>query len=108
MLRITQTNTSPHEGNCLQAAVASLLDLALDEVPHFILSPDWEIRFMDFMADSGRPVTLTGYTGMESGIAVGPTVRATHHAVVMEHGSLAWDPHPSRAGLLAVSHVYAV
>lgn len=108
MQRITQTNTTPREGNCLQAAVASLLGLTLDEVPHFILSPAWEIQFMDFMADNGMPVTLTKYTGVESGIAVGPTVRDTRHAVVMEHGSTVWDPHPSRAGLMAVLHVYAV
>lgn len=108
MHRITQTDTSPGTGNCLQAAVASLLDLDLDDVPHFILDPAWEISFMDFMEANGQPVTLTKYTGEENGIAVGPTVRATHHAVVMLHGATAWDPHPSRAGLLNVTHVYAV
>jgi hypothetical protein len=108
MLPVTQTDTSRGRGNCLQAAVASLLELPLAEVPHFILWPDWEIRFMDFMADNGLPVTMTAYDKSSTGIAIGPTVRHTTHAVVVNYGRTVWDPHPSRAGLLRIDHVYDV
>jgi len=107
MRKVTQTDTGSGTGNCLQAAVASLLELPLSRVPHFILHDDWEIRFMDFMEANGKPVTLRGYEGAVSGIAIGKTVRSTYHAVVMEDGETVWDPHPSRAGLQVVAHVYA-
>lgn len=107
MLFVSQTDTSRGTGNCLQASVATLLGLPLSKVPHFILDPAWEIRFMDFMAAHGRPVTLMKFEEAFNGIAIGPTVRGTHHAVVMWEGSIVWDPHPSRAGLTEVLHVYA-
>lgn len=110
MRRVTQTiidGPSGQPGNCLQAAVASLLGMRLDDVPHFVASPAWEISFMDFMSDRGKPVKLTVPCDDTTGIAVGPTIRGTHHAVVMVEGVVAWDPHPSRAGLTKILHVYA-
>lgn len=107
MRRTTQTDTSRGNGNCLQAAVASLLDLPLSQVPHFVRWPDWEIRFMNFMKEHGTPVTLGPYSGTSTGIGIGPTIRDTTHAVVLKDGQMYWDPHPSRDGLLRVTHVYA-
>lgn len=107
MLPVTQTDTRPDTGNCLQASVASLLGLPLECVPHFILEPSWEIRFMDFMADHDHPVTLVKPEEAVTGIAIGPTVRGTHHAVVLRDGRITWDPHPSRAGLTKTLYVYA-
>lgn len=41
-------------GNCLQAAVASLLDLNLDEVPHFLVHGDeWFERMKIFLNEKG-------------------------------------------------------
>jgi hypothetical protein len=108
MSEVTQTDTGPGTGNCLQAAVASLLDLPLEEVPHFILHSDWEVRFWTFMEDHGYTVRQVLAGPGVTGIAVGPTVRGTFHAVVMADGEVVWDPHPSRHGLLRVAHVYAV
>jgi len=104
---VSQTDTSADTGNCLQASVATLLDLPLSEVPHFTLDPAWEIRFMDFMKQHGHPVTLMKREDAFNGIAIGPTVRGTTHAVVLWEGEIVWDPHPSRAGLTKVLHVYA-
>lgn len=106
MLRHTQTVVDKERGNCLQAAVASFLGLPLDDVPHFVLHKDWEARFLRFMREKQKPVRLTTCTDQASGIAVGPTVRGTFHAVVMLDGAMVWDPHPSRTGLLRVSYVY--
>lgn len=109
MSQVTQTIVDEHVGNCLQAAVASFLDLPLDEVPHFVLHPDWEARFLAFMKARGAPVRATSEIGSHTtGIALGDTVRGTHHAVVMSEGVVVWDPHPSRVGLLRATCVYAV
>lgn len=108
MLPVTQNDLRPDKGNCLQAAVASLLDLPLSSVPHFVLHKDWEARFVRFMRQRGSPVVYGQPGPHVTGIAVGKTVRGTHHAVVMENGTVTWDPHPSRDGLTAIDFVYAL
>lgn len=105
---VTQTIADTETGNCLQAAVATFLGLALDDVPHFVLYPDWEGRMRSFMKAHGQPVHVAAGGPGVSGIAVGPTVRGTEHAVVLVDGVVRWDPHPSRAGLLDIRRVYAV
>lgn len=108
MSEVTQTilhgDPQGRQGNCLQAAVASLLDLRLDDVPHFVeLDGDWVQHLVDWAAGRGWSVT---YARPDSpvplGIACGPSPRGVHHAVVMRDGAVAWDPHPSRDGLLKI------
>jgi hypothetical protein len=112
MIPTTQTilagDPSGVQGNCLQAAVASLLDLPLDEVPHFAEHEDWLERLCDFGAEHGfkviyRPPATEGVTGL----AFGPSARGVKHAVVWVNGEMAWDPHPDRSGLLSVSMLLA-
>ena len=103
---ITVGDGSGRQGNCLQAAVASLLDLPLDDVPHFLeqgenwfgavqrfaWSIDYDVRY--WSAEHEPP---------EFGLALGMSVRGVDHCVVVIDGEHAWDPHPSRAGLESVS-----
>lgn len=110
-LMVTQTifadDPQGRQGNCLQAAVASLLVLPLDEVPHFIEHEDWLGRMTDWAGQRGYAVTSApGADGVPLGIAYGPSPRGVTHAVVVRDGAIAWDPHPSRAGLVTVSGVY--
>lgn len=101
---ITVNDGSGRQGNCLQAAVASLLDLQLDDVPHFVelKSSWWELMetfarehgYEVFLEDSDKPT--------EFGFAFGPSSRGVAHAVV-HRGSEVWDPHPERTGLESVS-----
>lgn len=95
-------------GNCLQSAVASALGLELDAVPHFGAFEWWDAaarlwlrgRFLDWRTVPEIPQGRS--------IVVGSTVRATgDHAVVGDGGKVAWDPHPSRAGLTEVKYAYA-
>lgn len=44
MTPVYQTEFAPPKGNCFQACIASLLDLPLEDVPHFI---DMEKRLLD-------------------------------------------------------------
>lgn len=101
---IVECDGSGRPGNCLQAAVASLLDLPIDDVPHFVETDDWEGSLIAFLlwrgwiltyrpADSGPPAF---------GMATGVSPRGVPHVVVCREGT-EWDPHPSRAGLTTIS-----
>lgn len=97
-------------GNCWQACVASLLDLPLDQVPHFALESgeDWYrdtslfvIKHTGFELACfvpGFPHTKTG--GYVIGSGLSPR-GAFNHSVILDGftGELVHDPHISRAGL---------
>lgn len=112
MIPTTQTilagDPSGVPGNCLQAAVASLLDLPLDQVPHFAEHADWLERLVAFGETRGYRVRYQppGTKGV-TGLAFGPSARGVKHAVVWVDGEQAWDPHPDRTGLTAVSMLLA-
>lgn len=99
-------------GNCVQASLASILNLPLTDVPHFLeIAPrpeEWEFAFMDWLEERG-----VGYIRREGEwifegfyLASGPSARGVHHMVVYRDGKLAHDPHPSRVGILSVSQVF--
>jgi hypothetical protein len=108
---ITQTilagNPGGIPGNCVQAAVASLLDMDLDQVPHFALTENWLQHLVYWSALRGWMVLRRSPEWyVPFGIASGPSVRGVLHAVVILDGRVDWDPHPSRAGLLSVSSAW--
>ena len=110
MKQVTQTITigdgSGRPGNCLQAAVASLLDLDLADVPHFIDCPpevDWLERLVAFGAEHGYSVVYRGEP-VAFGLAFGRSPRDASHAVVVIDGEVVWDPHPSGDGLVSISN----
>lgn len=126
MTRVKQT---PHEGNCLQAAIASLLELPIEEVPDFRQIPDeqtggwfnavvnWayyrNLGTVHFYFTDDTVPTVSGVRA----IAVGSTKRGTSnddHAIVVnletkgnellvshEH-----DPHASNAMLDKVHYCF--
>lgn len=108
---VTQTilagNPEGIVGNCVQAAVASLLDMDLDDVPHFALNAGWLEYLCTWAALNGWLVLRhnPGYRARMA-IASGPSPRGYQHAVVMLDGEILWDPHPSRAGLLHVTDIW--
>jgi hypothetical protein len=109
--QVTQTITvgdgSGLPGNCLQAAVASLLELDLDEVPHFACYADWLERLCEFAMRRGYAVSYKPPTEPpQFGMAFGPSPRGVAHSVVYVDGEM-WDPHPSRDGLVSVSNYVA-
>lgn len=111
MRQVTQTITvgdgSGLPGNCLQAAVASLLELDLAVVPHFALYDDWLERLVAFGTAHGfevryRPATEPAVFGL----AFGQSPRGVFHAITVVDGET-WDPHPSRDGLTSVANYVA-
>jgi len=53
MKKIFQTIVDKNHGNCMQAVVASLFDLELNQVPNFIESDSWFIDMMNFFKKQG-------------------------------------------------------
>jgi len=104
----------PGNGNCTEAAVASILGIPLSDVPKFYTGAGaydfWE-RFEDFFVERGyfpvrRSPSEPRYDLFY--LASGPAERGCDHMVVMRGNELAHDPHPSRAGLISVTHTWLI
>jgi hypothetical protein len=113
MRPVTQTifhdDPDGRPGNCLQACIASLLDLPLDDVPHFLLHDDWTGALEQFLTAHGRRLHAQPASDhCAYGMAWGPSKRGVRHAVVWADGRMAHDPHPSHAGLLHVTELFAL
>ncbi len=115
---------APIPGNCTQAAVASILELPLDAVPHFLLFLGaWDSALVAFLRQrdphlevwTSREEWAVGWREREvtvhpldeapsSGLflASGPSPRGDWlHLVVWDAAeqTTAWDPHPEAGGL---------
>ncbi len=102
MIPIDQTVLGAPDGNCMSAAIASVLERPIDTLPHFG-GDRWLRRLEDWLRPQRMvPVLAKGwpddYNGYGVGLGMGP--RGLHHAVVVENAMLVHDPHPSRAGLV--------
>lgn len=102
-------------GDCQRAVVASLLELPIAEVPHFLAlskndpSEYWDMlqafcraRGFAYLTMPARCGALFfGEVGDVYHEIAGPSPRGNGvtHAVVGCNGELFFDPHPSRAGL---------
>lgn len=96
-----------HYGNCMQAAVASILDLEIEDVPHLLLFDDlWEDALILFMASrgcvyhgrsDGMP-TSSGVNGYF--LVVGTSPRGVAHMVIYKNNEMAHDPHPENNGVV--------
>ena len=103
-------------GDCQRAVLASLLDLPITEVPHFLALSgnepcDYWDRLQRFCRARGFAyLTMPARSGAlffgEAGDVyheiAGPSPRGNDvtHAVVGCNGQIVFDPHPSRAGLI--------
>lgn len=111
-------------GDCWRSALASLLDLLRDEVPHFALHPRntwwWETRRwlqrrgLDLwfipLDEPLRDFEKAILAERKLVLLAGPSPRGPfgHVVVGRPDGTVVWDPHPSRAGLRAVEEVFAI
>lgn len=90
-------------GNCFQAAVASLLELNLEDVPHFFAKNNHLMDFYAWLAQRG--LCAVEFTGMELDgradywgyhLISGPSPRHPdiRHCVVGLSGDIVHDPYP--------------
>lgn len=100
-------------GNCTQAVLASLLELDIDEVPHFVaLGEDrWWNAMVSWLGERGlfpvsimppenRDEPLAQFTGYHAMAGISP--RGSRHVVVGQSGKLIHDPRPEGGGLAEV------
>lgn len=106
MLPVYQTifQSENVDGNCLQACVASLLELDMAEVPNFSSYGDyWFMELVKWGLNKGFLVlTIDGYPPTEVYSIVGgksPRGDFTHAVVYGPNGNMVHDPHPSGDGL---------
>ena len=109
MRPVDQTIFGAPEGNCLAACVATLLDLSIDDVPHFG-ADGWAEQLTRWLRPRGLYALHfslpSDWHPRGLYILAGQSPRGDFlHAVVARGGDVIHDPHPSRAGLL--SHVDA-
>lgn len=111
MIPVHQTTFGDGEGNCFQAALASVFELSLEEVPNFCVDDpdDWYPTVNTWLGEryglwlvltqigSGttKPPSPQGYH-LISGLSPRQGVR---HSVVGLDGKMVHDPHPSGDGL---------
>lgn len=103
-------------GNCMQAALASILELPLERVPHFVqLYPDskecgdamfaWllqrHVLWMQLSGDDPVPDDMPC-------LLYGQSERGVPHVVVGRGRTVAHDPHPSRAGLTEIQGIWVL
>jgi hypothetical protein len=126
MTPVDQLTVDRTHGDCLSAALASIIDMPLEDVPTFVSDHatndgdndaewHWWRRLIVWLRDHGY--TLAPFDEADESswpevgehyLALGHTNRGTYHAVVYADAHLVHDPHPSRDGLLAVDRAYTI
>jgi len=114
-------------GDCWRCCIAAILNLPADQVPHFVLD-DKENNGCSVEWRTQEWLYARGYTLLEAPrisirysrdvnpeypkISCGPSPRSTkigqHHAVVSISDNIVYDPHPSGAGLTAVTNEFMI
>lgn len=109
-------------GNCLQAAVASMIGKTLDEVPHFVepstveLDSGWWLMLIGYLYIQGYELVqvnagelvaeaVAGQARPGIFLVAGRSPRGVQHVVVWD-GDRQLDPHPSGDGLINVSEAH--
>lgn len=106
--RFLTSGADPIPGDCLSAAVATVLELPLDAVPHFALFRGYGDLALTMWADVHGHVAIRSYTDQvpdERSVVIGTTRTNGYHAVVGEHGAITWDPTPGGDGLFHIEEV---
>lgn len=100
-------------GDCVRAVIASLLDLSIKDVPHFADTLQTDVYgFYDhiesFLEKQGKAIAWNakpayhlrkGQPQYHCISGPSPRGRGVYHCVVGQDCEIAFDPHPSRAGL---------
>jgi len=102
MIPVDQTAFGFPDGNCMSAAIASVLERPIHTLPHFG-GERWMSNLQRWLGLQGLVPVMAeewpdNYNGYGVGLGMGP--RGLQHAVVVENGQLVHDPHYSRAGLV--------
>lgn len=109
-------------GNCFSACLASLLDLSIDQVPHFAShGENWFIVFYHFIKDTEFEFNGTwhipnnpqwkDFNGIDGYSIVGggsPRGIKNGHAVIYKDGEPFFDPHPDDTFITSELDLYLI
>jgi len=116
MTPVMQTETGRKRGNCMQAAIASLFDLELMQVPHFMLYGDnwfqvfcgwlysvgWEFNgFVEFNPEARSRVlkkypSVNGFYYASVPSRTYPGEDVSHAVIINRLGLVVHDPNPNQ------------
>jgi hypothetical protein len=111
MTPVDQTIIDKDKGNCMSAAVASLLDMPLDKVPYFLGIDDWFNAFWKFLGEHGFEFHGTCFPGTYMLLGECPNVdgylmasvpsrtfEGKGHSVIIDmQFNVVHDPNPNKA-----------
>jgi len=103
--KVYQTRSGNRNGNCFQAAVASILELDLDEVPDFCnaySNKDWWDEFVKWLNKRGITADVIEINSRQLKdqiyrncyLLVAGKVEGVWHQVVYRNGKMVHDPNP--------------
>jgi len=118
MKKVYQTIIDSHRGDCLRATIASLFELEIEQVPHFILyKGDWfevywgylrAIRY-DYCGCGFPPAPDVSSIALDKTPTIKGAIRAsvksrtfegsTHAVLINRSGTVIHDPNPNKAFL---------
>ncbi len=121
-------DVSGRRGDCVRAVIASLLELPLSDVPHFVQEHadggrDWWSHIGEWLAArrlalylvdpdverlAPRPGEFYWASGPSPRGYLGNGVARALHAVVYRDEQLAHDPHPDGGGIVFVNERWAI
>ncbi len=112
MKPVHQTKFGKPDGNCFAACIASILEVSIDDVPHF-MGKDWQERWNAFLANFHLGLFCialpegTAPPGWSILSGVSPRAKALGeewlHSVVAFNGVVEHDPHPEGGGVLSTA-----
>ena len=109
-----QTKFGAGEGNCLNACLASLFDIPLENTPDFgKMRGLWVTGFLRFIKKMGHEYVGTGKPDEVAEtkgyvIVCGVSPRNLMHSVIYLDGKPFHDPHPSNEFLTEVRYFYMI
>ena len=120
MKKIKQTILDLKHGNCMQACVASLFELPLNEIPNFM--KDGGDRYDYHLQKWCKKKNLLCLdVSIEDehllkyfkdiyliGVGISPRDSNNNHAVIIKNGKIIHDPHPSNKGLMGKPTRYSI
>jgi hypothetical protein len=138
MIPVTQTKVVVKDsngkivqnGNCYAAAIASMLEVPITEVPnvevffpiphsdywnevmlYFLTAKGWDLccddRFRvfhdgQFGVKDGKRAEYMEYCKDKYYLVTGKSTRGVHHITIWKNGEMVHDPHPTREGILTL------
>lgn len=87
------------KGDCFRACICTLLEIGIDEAPHFTTYPEdqwWDVA-VAFCKTRGYNIAWEQdcpKSDIEYYIVCGTSPRGLRHAVIYSRGRLVHDPHP--------------